>query len=76
MMKLIEEFTNFAVYEHHTGKGVIITNAKRGNNGAIFDNLAKAQEKALALLWGGSLVVTHRFKTPVKYEPTTKERNN
>ena len=64
-LKLIDtwEHFNFKVYEHHTGKGVIIAKVKgRGNNGAIFDNLARAQETALALGFGGRLTLTHRFK--------------
>ena len=65
MMQLIEEFTDFAVYEHSTGKGVIIVQVKgRGNNGAIFPDVNQALEKALAMAWGGSLSLTHRFKNP------------
>ncbi len=64
-MKLIETFSDFNVYEHKSGKGVlIVTKAKRGNNGAIFDNVEQAQAKALALLWGGGVDLTHRFKIP------------
>lgn len=65
-MRLIEQFSDFAVFEHSSGKAVIIVNKiKRGNNGAIFANVAEAQNKALALLWGGNLNLTHRFKTPI-----------
>jgi hypothetical protein len=64
-MRLIEEYSEYNVYEHGSGKAVlIIKNTKRGNNGAIFGNVAEAQAKALALMWGGSISLTHRFKMP------------
>lgn len=66
MMQLIEEFPKLKVYEHKSGKGVIIVQVKgRGNNGAIFPNVGQALSTALALTWGGSVTLTHRFKTPV-----------
>jgi len=64
-MKLIEDFTQFTVYETASGKGVLfIKNQKRGNNSAIFNTPANATETALALMWGGQVNLTHRIKQP------------
>lgn len=64
-MKLIEEYSEFNVYQHSSGKAVlIIKKSRRGNNGAIFATVGEAQSKALALMWGGSINLTHRFKMP------------
>lgn len=65
MMQLIEEYPSMAVYEHSSGAGVIIAKVKgRGNNGAIFTTVGDALSKALAVSWGASLTLTHRFKIP------------
>jgi hypothetical protein len=66
-MNLVEQFTDFAVYEHRTGKGVIIAKVKgRGNNGAIFDTVGEALNTALAVMWGKRLNLTHCFIYPPK----------
>lgn len=65
-MKLVEDYggSKFAVYEHDTGRGVIIVDKRQGNNAAIFDSVTQAEEKALALMWGGSVQLTHRLRKP------------
>ena len=66
-MKLVETIGQFNIYEHKTGKGVAILNNYKGakSNGAIFDNPARAIETCLAVAFGGSIELTHRFKLPV-----------
>lgn len=66
MLKLVEDYSGnkFAVYEHDSGRGVIMVDKRQGNNSAIFDNVARAQETALALMWGGSIQLTHRLRKP------------
>lgn len=64
-MKLIDTIGQFNIYEHNTGKGVIILNNYKGRkaNGAIFDNPARAIETCLSAAFGGSVKLTHNFKT-------------
>ena len=66
-MKLVDTICEFNIYEHKSGKGVIILKDYKGraNNGAIFDNPARAIETCLAAAFGGSVTLTHKFKTPV-----------
>ena len=66
-MQLVETIGEFNIYEHQSGKGVIILKDYNGRkaNGAIFDNPAKAQAIALATAFGGSVTLTHKFKNPV-----------
>lgn len=64
-MKLINDYTEFSVYETASGKGVVfIKNQKRGNNSAIFETSAKADGVALALMFGGGITLTHRIRKP------------
>ena len=66
-MQLIETIGEFNIYEHKSGKGVIILKDYKGRkaNGAIFDNPARAIETCLATAFGGSITLTHKFKNPV-----------
>lgn len=66
MLKLVEDYSGskFAVYAHDTGRGVIMVEKRQGPNAAIFESVAQAQEKALALMWGGSVKLTHRLRKP------------
>lgn len=65
-MKLINDYSEFSVYETASGRGVIyIKKSKRGNNSAIFDSAVQADATALALAFGGSITLTHRIKQPV-----------
>lgn len=64
-MKLINDYTEFSVYETASGRGVIfIKNTKRGNNAAIFDSAVQADATGLALAFGGSISLTHRIRVP------------
>lgn len=67
MLKLIDTMPGLSVYEHNTGRGVIITDKKKGGkNGAIFDTPKQALEVALAALWGAPLTLTHTFRPQPK----------
>lgn len=64
-MKLINDYTEFSVYETTSGRGVLfIKNSKRGNNSALFDTATRADATALALMFGGSVTLTHRIRQP------------
>lgn len=65
-MKLINDYSEFSVYETATGKGVLfVKKQKRGNNASIFATSAEAEATALAVAFGGSVSLTHRIKQPV-----------
>ncbi len=65
-MKIINDYSEFTVYETASGRGVIyIKKSKRGNNAAIFDSAVQADATGLALAFGGSITLTHRIKQPV-----------
>jgi hypothetical protein len=68
-MKLIEQFDGFAVYEHHTGRGVIMIDKNtRGPNAALFASTGEALSTGLAVAWGKTLTLTHRLQRPVMAE--------
>lgn len=75
-MKLINDYSEFSVYETASGKGVIfIKNSKRGNNAALFATSTQADATALALAFGGSVSLTHRIKQPVATNLVSAEAN-
>lgn len=64
-MKLINDYTEFSVYETASGKGVVfVKTVKRGNNTALFPTATSADATALALMFGGSISLTHRIRKP------------
>jgi hypothetical protein len=65
-VKLITDYSDYDIYETSTGKGVLyIKKVKRGPNAAIFESADYAASIGLALMFGGSVKLTHRIKQPV-----------
>ena len=65
-LKLVEKFdtAKFAVFEHHTGRGVIALTGYKGrkNNAVLFPDVGSALNTALAVAWGNKLPLTHHIK--------------
>ncbi len=64
-MKLITKFSEYDIYETSTGKGVLyMKKPMRGPNAAIFESADYAASIGLALMFGGSISLTHRIRKP------------